>query len=83
MATQLAIKYMSISYKVCAEGGDTDRDQPFDFIPSSITAESLLPADIVSKPNDNIEPKIAKNSGLPIKTNDTGAVHASNAEVSR
>jgi|TARA_B100001093_G_scaffold263385_1_gene251769 hypothetical protein len=74
---------MSISYKVFAEGGDIDRDQPFDFIPSSITAESFFPADIVFKPNDNIELKIAKNSVHPIKTNDTGAVHASNAEVSR
>ena len=74
---------MHSSYEVCAEGGDIYRDQPFDFIPSSITAESFFSADIVFRPNDNIERNIAKNSVRPIKTNDTGAVHASNAEVSR
>lgn len=73
---------MSISYKICAEGGDIDRDQPFDFIPSSIIAESFFPADILLKPNDNIEPNLAKNSVHQTTKNDTGAVHASNAEVS-
>ena len=74
---------MHSSYKVCAEGSDIDLDQPFDVIPSSIIAESFFSADIVFRPNDNIERNIAKNSARPIKTNHTGAVHASNAEVSR
>ena len=74
---------MHSSYKICAEGGDIDRDQPFDVTPSSITAESFFFADIVFRPNNNIERNIAKNSARPIKTNHTGAVHASNAEVSR